>query len=128
MNRADAPRFEQPALPHLEAPRESAATAAAPARRPRRPRLATVTPLPTPSLDVEAANLVSTLLAAGVQVDQHQARALAAAGVTGLPVFTWPAMRPVARERAQQLSSALAADVARRRAAAAHARTRGGAS
>ncbi|MCT2067597.1 hypothetical protein M3D51_10040 [Micrococcus luteus] len=108
--------FEQPALPDLEALPAPQPSRPAP-RRASRPRsLAVVADFPARDLDVQAAELVATLNAVGLLVDQHQARTLAAAGVTGLSVWTWPGMSPAARERAERTATALAADVARRRA------------
>lgn len=122
--RPDAPRFEQPPLlPELAAP----ATAPAPSPRARpRPTLATVTELRPLSLDERAVDLVAALAAAGVTVDAAQARALTAAGVLAPTAWADPQDPPRRRAAAAETVAAIRQDVTRRRAEAAHARTRDG--
>ena len=113
--------FEQPALPELEAAAvETPATPDRPAAR-GRARLAVVAELVPRSLDERAADVMATLDAAGLFPDQHQARALAAAGMLAPHAWAAPEYPEHRRAEAAAIAAAIRQDVARRRAAAAHA-------
>lgn len=92
------------------------------------PLLATVSELTPVSLDERAADIMAALDAAGLFGDQHQARALAAAGMLAPHAWAGPAHSDRRRAEAAAVVATIRQDVTRRRAAAAHARTRGGAS
>lgn len=92
------------------------------------PLLATVSELTPVSLEERAADIMAALDAAGLFPDQHQARALAAAGMIAPHAWTGTELPERRRAEAAATVATIRQDVTRRRAAAAHTRTRGDAS
>lgn len=118
--------FEQPALPDLEALPAPQPDRPASARPAPRLHLASVSELTPVSLDERAADVMASLDAAGLFPDQHQARALAAAGMIAPHAWAAPEHSDHRKAEAAETVATIRQDVARRRAAASYARTRGG--